>query len=100
MDFGNGAKKTDGVKLVISEKSLELRAPNGVAKKMGDISRVDGAAKPAQIDLKNGTETGPGIYELNGDDLKLIIRDPGQERAKEFKGTREGMLFILKREKQ
>jgi uncharacterized protein (TIGR03067 family) len=100
MDNGKGAKETDGFKLVISDKSIEFRAPNGATKKMGAISRVDGAVKPAQIDLKNGTETGLGIYELNGDDLKLIVRDPGQERAKEFKGTPQGMLFILKREKR
>jgi uncharacterized protein (TIGR03067 family) len=99
-DDGSGAKKMDGFKLVVSDKSIEFRAPNGATKKMGDIGRVDGSAKPAQIDLKNGTETGAGIYELSGDDLKLIVRDPGQERAKEFKGMPKGMLFILKREKK
>lgn len=99
MDNGKGAKEADGFKLVISDKDLEFRAPSGAAKKMGDISRVDGFAKPAEIDLKNGTETGLGIFELKGDDLKLIVRDPGQERAKEFKGTPRGVLFILKREK-
>jgi uncharacterized protein (TIGR03067 family) len=99
MDAGKGAKETDGFKLVISEKTIEFRAPNGAMMKMGDISRIDGSARPAQIDLKNGTETGPGIYELKGDDLKLIIRDPGQERAREFKGTPQGVLFVLKRDK-
>jgi len=100
IDSGKGAKETDGFKLVISDRDIEFRAPSGAAKKMGDISRVEGSAKPAEIDLKNGTETGLGIFELKGDDLKLIVRDPGQERAKEFKSTPRGMLFILKREKQ
>jgi uncharacterized protein (TIGR03067 family) len=99
MDSGKGAKDTDGFKLVISDKSIEFRAPNGQTKKMGDTGRIDGTAKPAQLDLKNGTETGLGIYELNGDELKLLVRDPGQERAKEFKGTPKGMLIVLKREK-
>lgn len=99
MDSGKGAKETDGFKLVISDKEIVFQAPSGATKKMGDISRTDGAAKPAEIDLKNGTETGLGIFELKGDDLKLVVRDPGQERSKEFKGTRQGMLLILKREK-
>lgn len=99
MDNGKGATETDGFKLVITDKSIEFRAPGGATKKMGDIGRIDGSAKPAQIDLKNGTDTGLGIYELKGDDLKLIVRDPGRDRAAEFKGTPQGMLFVLKREK-
>ncbi|QJW96794.1 hypothetical protein [Frigoriglobus tundricola] len=99
-DFREGPKKADGFKLIISDKSFEFHAPNGATKKMGDISRIEATAKPAQVDLKNGTDAGLGIYELNGDDLKLVIRDPGQERATEFKGTSKGMLFIFKREKK
>ncbi len=99
IDKGKGAKETPGFKLSISDKKIVVRASNGTAKKMVDISRVDVAVKP-QIDLKNGTETGLGIYELSGDDLKLLVRDPGQERAKEFKGTPQGILFTLKREKR
>jgi uncharacterized protein (TIGR03067 family) len=99
MDSGKRAEEMDGFKLIISEKSIEFRAPSGATKKMGEISRIDGVPKPAQIDLQNGTETGLGIYELKGDNLKLIVRDPGQQRAKEFKGSPQGMLFTLKREK-
>lgn len=100
VDDGNGPKEWNGIKLVISAKSMVLQAPNGATKKMGDIGRIDAAAKPARIDLTIDGETGLGIYELSGDDLKLIVRNPGKERAKEFKGAADGILFILKREKQ
>jgi uncharacterized protein (TIGR03067 family) len=69
MDDGKGAKETDGFQIVISEKRLEFRAPNGKKKTMGEIGRIDGSEKPAQIDLKNGNESGLGIYELDGDNL-------------------------------
>ena len=100
MDDGSGPRDSGGVKLVFTDKRLEFRAPNGATKDIGAIARVDGSAKPAQIDLKNGDETGLGIYELKGDDLKFLVRDPGQGRATEFKGTPKGILFILKRDKR
>jgi uncharacterized protein (TIGR03067 family) len=97
-DSGTGPKDTDGFKLIITDKDITFRAPNGATKKMGDISRIDGSTNPAQIDLKLGDQTGFGIYELKGTALKLIVRDPGEERPKEFKGTAKGILFTLKRD--
>lgn len=95
---GKGAKEPKDFKLVISEKKMELHAPNGATKIMGYISRINSSTKPKQIDLRKDGQTGFGIYELEGDTLQLIVRDPGQERAREFKGASKGMLFILKRD--
>jgi uncharacterized protein (TIGR03067 family) len=100
MDSGNGPKELDGFKLVISKEKIIFQAPSGDTKKMGDIARVDSSAKPMEIDLTNDGETGFGIYELKDDALKLIVRNPGERRAKEFKANPKGMLFILKREKK
>lgn len=100
IDAGNEVQELNGFKMVISKKIIFLQAPNGAKKLMGDIRRIDGQARPGQIDLRKGKETGLGIFELDGDYLKLIIRDPGQERPTEFKGTPTGMLFTLKRERR
>ena len=35
---------------------------------------------------------------MRGDDLKLIVRNPGAGRPREFVGRRDGMLFLLKRQ--
>jgi len=42
---------------------------------------------------------GLGIYQLDGDQLSLIVGDPGQARPTMFAGTPKGMLFKLKRAK-
>jgi uncharacterized protein (TIGR03067 family) len=69
---------------------------NGKVRK-GTI-QIDARTKPAQIDVKpgDGAEAGltfPGIYEVDGDTLKLCVREKGQGRPTEFKGG-EGLLFV------
>jgi uncharacterized protein (TIGR03067 family) len=68
--------------------------------------KLDPSKKPAEIDL-SPTEGDfkdqifPGIYELDGDTLKLCRNQPGQKRPNEFvsnKGSDE-VLLILKRVK-
>jgi uncharacterized protein (TIGR03067 family) len=98
LDSGAGPKKLEGFKLVISEDKMELHTPNGAKKTMGYISDINSSTKPKQIDLDFGGRKGFGIYELTGDTLKLIVKDPGEKRAMEFKGDAKGMLFLFKLE--
>jgi uncharacterized protein (TIGR03067 family) len=81
----------------ITRDEVLMRAPSGATKRMGKIERIDPGASPKEIDLRNGEWVGLGIYELNGDLLRLIICDPGQPRPSEFVGTRKGMIFTLRR---
>ena len=74
----------------------------------GDIRpgtfKIDPNKTPAQIDVTLGYgpdkgKTFEGIYQLDGDQLKLCVRDKGAGRPVEFKGG-EGLLFVtLKRGK-
>ena len=100
LDDGNGPSQIDGFTIIISERDIKFCSPGGAFKVMGNIHRTDASKKPSQMDLKNGNEIGFGIFELDGEHLKLIVRNPGQERPTEFKGGANGMLFILKREKK
>jgi uncharacterized protein (TIGR03067 family) len=55
--------------------------------------KLDGSKKPKTIDAmpSEGEHKGklqPGIYEVDGDELKIVFTDPGKDRPKEFK-TRE-----------
>src|SRR5262245_49893129 len=67
--------------------------------------KLDPAKKPKWIDMapirKDGSpgKTAQGIYELNGDDLKICHPDPGQDRSMKFKSEPDSVLIILKREK-
>ena len=73
--------------------------------RMGDKSKdgtytIDPAKKPAQIDVTADGMSHPGIYQFEGDTLKLCVGH--DERPAEFKSA-EGsktMLITLKREKK
>jgi uncharacterized protein (TIGR03067 family) len=96
-DSGGGAIPRTGTRMVITERSIEMVAPSGARKVMGEIAGTHLMTTPKGIDLSNGGSVGRGIYEVTGDELKLIVCDPSQPRPSEFKGHRQGMLFVLKR---
>lgn len=82
----------------MTDTEITFIAPNGARKTMGQIHRIDSAASPREIDLQNGDAVGFGIYELDEDSLKLIVRNPGTDRPSAFKASRDGILFTLKRD--
>jgi uncharacterized protein (TIGR03067 family) len=67
---------------------------------------LDPDKTPKTIDLtltggSNKGKTLAGIYQLDGDNLKVCLFGVGKDRPKEFdtkKGT-DGMLLVLKRKK-
>jgi uncharacterized protein (TIGR03067 family) len=65
--------------------------------------KLDPAKKPKQIDIAfSDSETAEGIYELDGDKLKLCLTKPGHgDRPAKFDATegRETVLLVLKRKK-
>jgi uncharacterized protein (TIGR03067 family) len=66
--------------------------------------KVDASKKPKQIDLAS-QKTGKailGIYELQGDELKICIAPDGKTRPSEFKTApdSEAAVLVLKRIKQ
>src|SRR5262249_8449066 len=63
--------------------------------------KVDSKAKPAQLDfLRNGKVESPGIYEVNGDMLRLCFTEGDGKRPTEFKAGAGVILVTLKREKK
>ena len=66
--------------------------------------KLDGTTKPKNITIKPEKKDQEvfGIYELNGDTLKVCFTKEGGARPKEFesKAGSEMMLFVLKREKK
>jgi uncharacterized protein (TIGR03067 family) len=61
---------------------------------------LDASKNPRQIDFVRGQARRIGIYELDGDNLKLRF-GPADDRPKEFKTKprTEHSLFALKRKK-
>jgi uncharacterized protein (TIGR03067 family) len=118
--FGNQPPKDylPKVRVVIEGKSLTIR-PGVVVEgsnekpegewKLGDKDgdrvtfELDAAAKPKAIDISGEFEgkkmTLKGIYELDGDDLKICL---GEQRPKGFpaKGASDTVFYLLKRDKK
>jgi uncharacterized protein (TIGR03067 family) len=100
------AELLKSAKVVIKGNTLRLSDD-----KRGESAtfKLDRAKKPHEIDLvfKEGPKEDVerpalGIYELDGDALKLAWRKDGGPRPKEFasiKGERTSELLILKRDK-
>ena len=96
-DFIKEAKVTltaDKVKISAQGKDMEVGY------------KLDSTKKPKQIDIlinEGGKEVvSKGIYELDGDDLKVCFGQPGDNRPTEFKtaGGSSEMLVVMKRDKK
>ncbi|MFO7904904.1 MAG: DUF2314 domain-containing protein, partial [Pirellulaceae bacterium] len=98
IDRGAGPDPKPGFHLTITDTEITFLAPNGATKTMGHLHRIDPKAIPREIDLRNGNSVGFGLYELDGDSLKMIVRNPGAGRPTELKGSSDSMLFTLKRD--
>jgi len=66
---------------------------------MAGTVKLDPAAKPKAIDLRStegrlAGKTGEGIYELDGDKLKLCLVEPGDKRPTEFKTAKQGQHLL------
>jgi uncharacterized protein (TIGR03067 family) len=63
--------------------------------------RLDPSKKPPTIDLIDGKNTALGIYQLDGDTLRICWEDfnSGRARPKALKATKENRYLELKRAK-
>jgi uncharacterized protein (TIGR03067 family) len=92
------------LQLVFSTDTLRFALPAGA--RHPQPYKLDATRKPKRIDWLAGGKNGPskpvpGIYELDGDTLKICWGGPGKERPRRFK-TKAGTgdwLWICKRAK-
>lgn len=82
---------------VYEQNHLTLKTGDRVRRR--GIVTLDPGRKPKAIntwdqDGPYDDQTVPGIYELEGDTLKLCFARPGQERPKEFT-TKSGTAFLF-----
>jgi uncharacterized protein (TIGR03067 family) len=99
-----GGKPHDAIKddkVIFAGNKMTIK---GKGKDQKLTIKVDASKKPKTVDFSPedmADKTAKGIYVLEGDELKVCMAPPDQERPKEF-ATKEGsqlMLVKLKREK-
>ncbi len=98
-DNGQKVAREVGDKVVITADTITLMSGD---KKESIGYKVDPSKAPKWIDLTGGKKTYPGIYELDGDTLKLCWPESGTERATKFESKPSGpndRLVVLKRAK-
>ena len=94
-------ERVNSIKIVITADKITV---NGVGENARvSTYKIDPAQKPKTIDLTNEMdETAPGIYELDGDMLKVCWNQGGSELPKKFesKPDTQVRLMVFKREKK
>lgn len=104
---GKALNRLQGGKLTVKDQNFHVKTAGGTEMK-GNLS-LDPAKKPKHIDWLHQEgllreKTWQGIYELDGDDLKICYAeaDSGKDRPDEFKTEADSkrLLVILKREKK
>jgi uncharacterized protein (TIGR03067 family) len=104
-------EKLKNVKMVFKDGTLSI-ATGGPGRQPPPAKyKLDENKKPKTIDITAGGRDGsgkktddvlPGIYELDGDTLKICLGLPGKDRPKEL-SAKEGAkqrLYTFKREKR
>ncbi len=62
--------------------------------------KIDPAKKSMNVSIEKGTHEGdllPGIYDLDGDTLKICLSTDGDSRPKDFKPGADRLLMVCKR---
>lgn len=102
-----GEKATDSVagqmRLVFEGDKFTFLAGDTVL--MQGTAKADPAAKPKALDLASTAgrlkgQTVTGIYELDGDALKVCLGSPGGARPAEFKSGKDQPLVTCARAKK
>lgn len=103
----DGEKATDAVakqmKLVFEGEKATFYAGDTVM--MQGTVRLGPGAKPKTLDLASKAgrlkdQTVEGIYEADGDSLKICLGSPGGARPTEFKSGKDQPLVVYKRAKR
>ena len=90
-----------GLHFLIGKDRLKASRKKGTTTEtqMKGSYTIDAKKKPAEIDVKHdGTdETLPGIYEIDGDSLKLCFTRPDKPRPTTI-SSQEAIMYVLRRE--
>lgn len=86
------------VKLIFSGERLTTKNKD---RQTETTFTLDPNKEPKEIDMHMEGSVGKGIYQLDGDTLKIVHGEVGDARPREFPKTGSGLtVLVLKREKR
>jgi uncharacterized protein (TIGR03067 family) len=85
------------VKLIFAGDKLTTQVKD---RKTEATFKLDPTRTPKEIDLDMDGNVGKGIYQLDGDTLKIVHGEVGEARPRDFPKAGSGLTFlVLKRER-
>lgn len=92
-----GRKDDDVMALIFEKDTLKLQKDDRITDNW--TFKLDPSAKPKWIDVVERDKVMKGIYELDGDNLKICLREKGDERPTRFESDNARVVvMVLKRE--
>jgi uncharacterized protein (TIGR03067 family) len=104
-DYGEKIPEEQAKTLRLVLSGNEFTASDGETAVMSGTFTVDPGKKPKTIDLKSTSgrhkgKTLEGVYELDGDALKICFVEPGGKRPKEVASTLDNAAFLMSCKRQ
>jgi RNA polymerase sigma factor (sigma-70 family) len=98
--ISGGRNDDDEMRFIFEKGTLKLeKISNNGGVKTARVTdewkfKIDPSAKPKTIDIDKGRVM-PGIYELDGDKLKICIREKGDERPAKFEVEKDSQVLLI-----
>lgn len=100
VDYGEPIPQDQAKELRLVFTGADFTAFHGDKSVMQGSFTIDPAKKPRSIDLNSNSgrhegKTLKGLYEWDGDTLRICFVEPGEQRPKEVASTLESGAFLL-----
>jgi uncharacterized protein (TIGR03067 family) len=102
VDGGTGPRKQPNAAIEFTRDAVFMvqLGDQPARAKMADLAKMNTETAPKEVDFTRQDAIGYGAYQLDGDNLTLSMRNPGEKRPASLKASPGGMVFKLVRQRE